>query len=130
VVWGNDRWTLSTPFTPLGLPFSAILEPREHLDLAHLDDGMAAELGRLVVRVTRAVEALDAVARVHVNRWGDGGAHLHVWLLGRPAGLLQLRGSCLPIWDDMLPRTPGAVAAETLAVAVEALADLGEKVDG
>lgn len=37
----------------------------------------------------------------------DGGAHLHVWLLARPAGLLQPRGSCLPDWLDVLPPLPG-----------------------
>jgi diadenosine tetraphosphate (Ap4A) HIT family hydrolase len=112
----------------VGLPFTAILESREHLDLGDLDDDLAAELGRLVVRVTRAVERQDAVARVHVNRWGDGGSHLHVWFLGRPAGMVQLRGSCLPMWDDMLPRVPAEIAGETLAVAVAAIADLGEVV--
>jgi hypothetical protein len=124
VAWGNDRWTLSPPPQSLGVPFAAILEPREHLDLGDLDEEMAAEMGRIVVRLTRAVEALDPVARLHVNRWGDGGEHLHVWLLGRPAGLLQTRGSCLPIWDDMLPRHPADQAAASLAVAVAALADL------
>jgi diadenosine tetraphosphate (Ap4A) HIT family hydrolase len=128
VAWRSEQWTLSRLPMPLGVPFAAMLESREHLDLGDLDDGMAAELGRIVVRVTRAVEALDAVARVHVNRWGDGGSHLHVWLLGRPAGMVQLRGSCLPIWDDMLPRVPDAVSARTLEVAAAALADLGEVV--
>jgi diadenosine tetraphosphate (Ap4A) HIT family hydrolase len=128
VVWRNDRWTLSRLPMSVGLPFTAILESREHLDLGDLDDDLAAELGRLVVRVTRAVERQDAVARVHVNRWGDGGSHLHVWFLGRPAGMVQLRGSCLPMWDDMLPRVPAEIAEETLAVAVAAIADLGEVV--
>ena len=67
---------------------------------------MAAELGVLAVRMTRAVEALDAVGRVHLYKFGDGGAHLHAFLLGRPAGMLQLRGSCLTLWDEMLPEVP------------------------
>ena len=123
-VWSNERWTISPPTEPLGLPFAAILESRAHLDLGDLDDDMAAELGVIVARVTRAVESWDAVARLHVNRWGDGGAHLHVWLLGRPAGLLQLRGSCLPVWDDMLPRVPADEVADSLALVATALADL------
>ncbi len=53
-------------------------------------------------------------------------AHLHVFLFGRPAGLLQLRGSNLALWEEMLPRVPAAETAAVLAVAVEALADLGE----
>jgi hypothetical protein len=128
VVWRNERWMLSAVPVELAVPFGALLETREHLDVADLDEDMAAELGRLVVRVTRAGEALDGVARVHVNRWGDGGAHLHVWFLGRPAGMLQLRGSCLPVWDDMLPRLPRPTMAASLALAAAALADLGEVV--
>jgi len=43
---------------------------------------------------------------VHVNKWGDGGAHLHVVVIARPEGLLQLRGSELALWEEMLPRYP------------------------
>ena len=76
--------------------------------------------------MARAVEALDAVGRVHVYRFGDGGAHLHVFLLGRPAGILQLRGSNLALWEEMLPTLPADAAGSATAVAVAALADLGE----
>lgn len=122
--WSNERWSL-VPMRESRLPFAAMLMPREHLDLADLDDGMAAELGVIAVRVVRAVEALDAVGRVHLNKFGDGGAHLHAFLLGRPAGVLQLRGSNLALWEEMFPVVPAEDAAAVLAVAVEALADLG-----
>jgi hypothetical protein len=89
---------------------------------------MAAELGVLSVRVARAVEALDPIGRVHVNKFGDGGAHLHLFLLARPAGLLQLRGSNLALWEEMLPVVPDEEAAAVMAVAVDALADLGTPV--
>jgi hypothetical protein len=103
-----------------------MLMPRKHLDLGDLDDAMAAELGVLSVRMVRAVEALEAVGRVHLYKFGDGGAHLHAFLLGRPAGMLQLRGSCLTLWEEMLPLQPSEDRAAVLAVAVDALADLGE----
>ena len=125
VVWANERWTFM-PFNESRLPFAAMLMPRAHLDLGDLDDAMAAELGVLAVRVVRAVEALDAIGRVHLNKFGDGGAHLHAFLLGRPAGLLQLRGSCLTLWEEMLPILPAEDRAAVLSVAVDALADLGE----
>lgn len=118
-VSSDDRWGL-TGAGPLGLPFGALLAPRAHLDLGDLDDGHAADLYRLVVRVERAVRTLPHVGRVHVNTWGDGGAHLHVFFLARPAGFLQLRGSNLPLWEDLLPRVPADVlAADLRAVAVE-----------
>jgi diadenosine tetraphosphate (Ap4A) HIT family hydrolase len=124
-VWVNERWTLiAAPENRL--PFAAMLMPREHLDLGDLSDGMAAELGVLAVRVVRAVEALDAIGRVHLYKFGDGGAHLHAFLLGRPAGLLQLRGSCLTLWEEMLPPVRPEDFAAVLKVAVEAIADLGE----
>jgi diadenosine tetraphosphate (Ap4A) HIT family hydrolase len=125
VVWANERWTLM-PFDESRLPFAAMLMPRQHLDLGDLDDAMAAELGVLSVRMVRAVEALDAIGRVHFYKFGDGGAHLHAFLLGRPAGMLQLRGSCLTLWEEMLPILPAEDAAAAVAVAVDALADLGE----
>ena len=125
VVWGNERWVLTT-VRPSRLPLSVMLMPREHLDFGDLSDGMAAELGMLTVRITRAVEALDAIGRVHLYKIGDGGAHLHAFLFARPAGMPQLRGSCLTLWEEMLPVVPPEDAAAVLAVAVEALADLGE----
>jgi diadenosine tetraphosphate (Ap4A) HIT family hydrolase len=125
VVWGNERWVL-VPFGPQRLPFAVMLMPREHLDFGDLSDGMAAELGMLAVRITRAVEALDSIGRVHLYKIGDGGAHLHAFLLARPAGMLQLRGSCLTLWEEMLPVVPPEDVAAVLAVAVDALADLGE----
>ena len=54
--------------------------------------------------------SLGGIGRVHVNKWGDGGAHLHLFFLARPAGFLQLRGSNLPEWEEMLPRYPQDVA--------------------
>jgi diadenosine tetraphosphate (Ap4A) HIT family hydrolase len=127
VVWSNDRWVL-TRFAESRLPLTVMLMPREHLDLADLDDAMAAELGVLSVRVVRAVEALDAVGRVHLYKFGDGGSHLHAFLIARPAGMLQLRGSFLTLWDEMLPAIPDEEAAAVLAVAVAALADVGTPV--
>jgi diadenosine tetraphosphate (Ap4A) HIT family hydrolase len=95
-----------------------MLQPRAHLDLGDLDDEMAAEMGQLVVRLNRAVCALPGIERAHINKWGDGGAHLHVFVLGRPSGLMQLRGSNLALWDDMLPPIPeDAYAADLAAVA-------------
>ena len=104
-VWAGERWRLTLPREPVPVPV-VLLETREHLDLAELDEAMAAELGVLTVRLARAVEGVPGVARAHVNRVGDGSAHLHVWFTARPEGLLQLRGSCLMDWLDILPPMP------------------------
>ena len=55
--------------------------------------------------------ALPDVGRVHLYRWGDGGAHFHVWLLPRPLGMLDAMGHYLPLWEDVLPTSPTTSAA-------------------
>jgi diadenosine tetraphosphate (Ap4A) HIT family hydrolase len=123
-LWVDDRWRLTTEHgVGALLPAVVLIEPRAHLDLGDLDDQHAAELGRLTVAIERAITALDGIGRVHVYRWGDGGAHLHVWFIARPAGLLQLRGSCLPVWLDVLPPFPADVASRNLASVAQTLAD-------
>ncbi|HEX6654665.1 MAG TPA: hypothetical protein VF153_00485, partial [Candidatus Limnocylindria bacterium] len=84
----------------------AVLQPRAHHDLETLPPELAAELAPMIQRVARAIAALEDVGRVHVNRWGDGSEHFHVWFLPRPKGMLQLRGALLAAWDDMLPKVP------------------------
>ena len=92
-----------------------------HLLLTHLDvlpDGLAGEMGVLTAHIARHIEGVANVARAHVYRIGDGGAHLHVWFFARPLGQSQLYGSWLVVWDDLLPEYPDAVAqadAETVA---------------
>ena len=122
VLWSDDRWVLAAMGEQLRLPFAAMLMPREHLDLGDLDDDLAADLGLLIVLVDRAVRRLPDVERCHVNKWGDGGAHLHVAFLGRPTGMMQLRGSNLALWEDMLPPVPDDVAAATMRQVAQDLA--------
>lgn len=102
-MWVNERWRVRALDRPSGLPMVLILEPRSHLDLGDLPNLLAAELGVMTVRLERSIRSLDGVARVHVNRWGDGAAHLHLWFYARPVGHVQLRGSFLSMWDDILP---------------------------
>lgn len=124
-IWVSERWRVRALDRPTGLPMVLILESRSHLDLGDLPNLLAAELGVLTVRLERAIRSLDGVARVHVNRWGDGSAHLHVWFLARPYGRLQLRGTFLSLWDDILPRIPEAQWRENLAMVAAWLADFG-----
>lgn len=124
-IWISERWRVRSLDRPTGLPMVLILESRSHLDMGDLTNLLAAELGVLTVRLERAIRSLDDVARVHVNRWGDGSAHLHVWFLARPVGRLQLRGTFLSLWDDILPRIPEAQWRENLAHVAAWLADFG-----
>ena len=120
--WTNERWRLYTINPPSGLPLVMILEPREHSDApGDLPEGLAAELGVLIGRIDRAVRSVPGVGRVHVLRYGEGGAHMHWWFMARPAGMEQLRSSFAAIWDDVLPPTPDDVWRENAGLVVAAL---------
>jgi len=124
-IWVSERWRVRAMDRPTGLPMVLILECRSHLDLGDLPNLLAAELGVMTVRLERAIRTLDEVARVHVNRWGDGSAHLHMWFLARPYGRLQLRGTFLSLWDDILPVIPEQQWRENLALVAAWLAEFG-----
>ncbi len=94
------------------LVFTANVVSLAHAPLDDLADEGLAELGLLVGRTYRALRALPEVGNVHVNKWENGTGHLVVVLLARPRGVLQLRGSNLPIWADMLPAIPEKEYAE------------------
>ncbi|MEV0391744.1 hypothetical protein [Polymorphospora rubra] len=124
-IWVSERWRVRAMDRPTGLPMVLILESRSHLDLGDLPNLLAAELGVMTVRLERAIRSLDGVARVHVNRWGDGAAHLHLWFLARPQGRLQLRGTFLSLWDAILPPIPETQWRENLALVAAWLAEFG-----
>ena len=88
------------------LPFVANVVTRTHVLLDDLDDDGHVELGRLVARTYAAVQALDGVGNVHITKWENGAGHFSMNVMARPRGVLQLRGSNLPVWADMLPDLP------------------------
>ncbi|WP_329115693.1 HIT family protein [Streptomyces sp. NBC_01465] len=106
-IWADEHWRVDPIHgEPQRLPAIVMLQPRGHHDLTDLPPERASELGPMIQRVERAIMSLGGIARVHINRWGDGGAHLHLWLLARPEGMTQLRGSFLPLWEEALPPVP------------------------
>jgi len=119
-IWLGEHWRL-TRVGGVGVPLVLMLHPRDHHDLGDLTDELAAELGVLSAHIARHVEALPHISRCHLYRIGDGGAHLHVWFFARPAGQVQLRGSWLVVWDDLLPEYPAAVAEADAATVADAL---------
>ncbi len=97
---------------------------REHLDVG-LRDEHAAELGRIANRLVRIMEAMPGIGRVHVNRWGDGSSHSHVWFFARPEGFTQIKGSYAVEWDDILPPVPDEVRRADLHAVATKLANWG-----
>jgi len=120
-VWLDDNWTLHAPVGG-SLPGTVWLASRQHFDsFADMPERLAEDFGRVVARTERAILALGEVGRVHLYRWGDGGAHFHVWLLPRPLGMLEAEGMMLALWEDALPNVPDeelAAAAKRVAAAM------------
>jgi len=111
-VWQDELWTLHPP-VGCSLPGTVWLASKEHADsFSDLSPAAAADFGQVVARVERAVLAQDDVARVHLYRWGDGGAHFHVWLMPRPLGMLDAEKHALPLWEEVLPPVPDSECAE------------------
>ncbi|MGW8564981.1 hypothetical protein [Isoptericola sp. NPDC055881] len=125
-VWRNERWVLTADLAQ-GLPaFLTLVPVSAHCDLPTVPADLAAEMGQLIVAVSAAVEALPSVGRVQLAKWGDGGAHLHLAFLGRPARVLQFRGSPLLDWAENLPDVPEDVLRANAAfVAAQVVAAVG-----
>lgn len=120
-IWTDARWRLQA-FPPSGLPFVAILEPREHVDGPRdLTDAMLGEMGVMLARVERAVLEIPGIERVHILRYGEGAAHLHWWFMARPTGRRQTASGFAMIWDDVLPTTPEAAWQANVATVTAAL---------
>ena len=124
-VWTDARWRLA-PYLPTQIPGIVLLETRGHYDsFLDMPSGLLTEIGPMVARLEAALMGLGGVGRVHVNRWGDGGAHFHLWFMPRPVGMLQLRGSMLPMWLDLLPDLEDATARAVLSQVAAAMSGDG-----
>ena len=111
-VWSDDHFTLHPPVGG-SLPGTVWLATRLHVDsFADLPPDVASAFGPLAGRIERAILSLGDVARVHLYRWGDGGAHFHVWFIPRPLGMLDARNMMLPLWEDVLPNVTDEELAE------------------
>jgi hypothetical protein len=78
-----------------------------------LPPGLAAGFGGLAGRIEKAILALGDIGRVHLYRWGDGGAHFHVWFIPRPLGMMEATKMMLPLWEEALPEASDEAIADT-----------------
>lgn len=121
-VWSDDHWILNHG-AQTSLPGAVWLTTRVHVDsFADLPPELAAEFGPLAGRIDRAIQGLPNVARVHLYRWGDGGAHFHVWFIPRPLGMLEAAKMMLPLWEELLPMASGAAIGTAKAAIANTLA--------
>jgi diadenosine tetraphosphate (Ap4A) HIT family hydrolase len=113
LIWSDDQWTLHNPGLT-SLPGSVWLASREHFDsFADMPADVAATFAPVCGRVERAVLSLGNVGRVHLYRWGDGGAHFHVWFVPRPLGRLDMMGPHLMTWEHSMPAATEDEIVET-----------------
>ena len=111
-VWSDEHFTLHPPVNG-SLPGTVWLASRAHVDsFKDLPAEVAAAFAPLAGRIEQAILARGDVGRVHVYRWGDGGAHFHVWFIPRPLGMLEAKNHMLPLWEDVLPVVPDDQLAE------------------
>ena len=117
-IWRDDHWVLRVP-GQTSLPGTVWLATGAHHDsFADLPADLAAEYGPLAGRIERTILSLGEVGRVHVNRWGDGVAHFHIWFIPRPLGMLEATREMLMLWEDVLPPS----SAEEIAAAGKRIA--------
>lgn len=117
-VWSDEHWTLHPPVQG-SLTGAVWIASRQHFDsFADMPAAAAESFAGVVARAERAILSLGDIARVHLYRWGDGGAHFHIWLIPRPLGMLEAAGMMLPLWEDALPN----VSDEQLADAARRVA--------
>ena len=112
-VYEDDTWRVRALRRDITFPGTAMLESVRHAKgVADLTPEEAAGFGTMCQRVSQALLSRPAggpgygdgrVGRVHMHFWGDGGEHFHVWFFPRPLGYLDLRGSYLVEWEELLP---------------------------
>jgi diadenosine tetraphosphate (Ap4A) HIT family hydrolase len=107
------------------LPAVVELRSRAHADLHELDPAVAAALGPMIVRIDQAMRQIPGVARAHIARWGDGGAHFHMHFFARPTGASQLIGWNTHMWAAINEPTSEATWTTNLKTLADALANGG-----
>jgi diadenosine tetraphosphate (Ap4A) HIT family hydrolase len=115
-LYEDDLWRVRLLHKDMTFPGSAMLTSVRHANgIAELNEAELATYGVMCQRITRALLSREAgspgygdgrVGRVHMHFWGDGGEHFHVWFFPRPFGYLDLRGSYLVEWEELLPPAP------------------------
>jgi hypothetical protein len=124
-IWVDEHWKVRPQQQPAGVPALLFLETRAHVDMDGLSSERAAEMGQLIVRLDRAIQAIGNIGRVHVNRWGDGGAHFHMWFFARPVGWFSLLGFGMPFWEPAMPRVDQELWDANLRIVAAELAKDG-----
>ena len=93
-LYDDGLWRLEHTFEPMPMVGWLVLKPIRHVEsLADLTAEEAAALGPLLRRITRAMTATLAPARVYAALFAESVPHMHIHLIPRAADLPEeLRG--------------------------------------
>jgi diadenosine tetraphosphate (Ap4A) HIT family hydrolase len=124
-VYRDGLWRVRA-LSQIAFAGACMLVPLRHAEgVTGLNAEELATFGPMVAMISQALMDRPAgapgfgdgrVGRVHGHLWNDGGAHLHMWLIPRPLGYLDLRGSVLVEWEETLPQ---ATEEQVLAAAAD-----------
>lgn len=121
-IWSDANWVLHNPIGG-SIPGTVWLASREHVDsFRDLPEHLASDFGRISGRIEAAIFGLGGFGRVHLYRWGDGGAHFHVWFIPRPEGMLDAEKYALPLWEDVMAAAPQQAVDDAGVAIAKALA--------
>jgi diadenosine tetraphosphate (Ap4A) HIT family hydrolase len=123
-VYRDEHWRAHC-LEGFALAGTVLVVSNRHVDgLTGLNADELASFGPVMARISKALEDRPAgapgygdgrVGRVHAHLWNDGGAHFHAWLVPRPLGYLDMRGSFLVEWAEGLPAASSQEVAAAAA---------------
>jgi diadenosine tetraphosphate (Ap4A) HIT family hydrolase len=87
-IFEDAHWHVDTAKSANVWPGFLMIKLKRHcVHLAELTAPEAASLGSVIRVTNRALMEVLQPAKIYVCSFGDGNAHIHLWILPRPAGM-------------------------------------------
>lgn len=87
-IYENPWWVVESTTSPVYWRGFLVVKLKRHCEyLTDLEPEEAAALGTVIHGTCLAVSAVLAPAKLYVASFGDGGKHVHFWVLPRPEGM-------------------------------------------
>jgi diadenosine tetraphosphate (Ap4A) HIT family hydrolase len=87
-IFEDAHWHVDTAKSANVWPGFLMIKLKRHcVHLAELTAPEAASLGSVIRVTNRALMEVLQPAKIYVCSFGDGNAHIHLWVLPRPAGM-------------------------------------------
>ncbi len=87
-IYENAHWHVDTAKSADVWPGFLMIKLKRHcVHLAELTAAEAASLGGVIQVTNRALMEVLQPAKIYVCSFGEGNAHIHLWVLPRPVGM-------------------------------------------